>query len=474
MSVQIVFIAAPPQCVRGLLSTAQTSKAYEVGDRLSVRNTSNNTIYTYRCTVAGTSAVSAFAPNGVASYGWGTTTWVLITPSSWADAATHCYPDAVCYLDSCALTSQFMASIDGLFSTSVAMEGAIAVISVDVGTMRPTQGAPSNSGNGITLSDGVYGQLRGGTPTFFAAGATFHVRPKLGYSISPSRAGGIDLDVDLIGTVFQLSFLRGAKVRVSGATAAIGTLNAGGLGHAATFDATAVPGSVTLSPGNGRSEGMHQFGVHVEHNMVGTILPAPNYPVSGNFLDGVPAANVSDNNFTPTPYAWGSQACYVESPSVYRNGAAPAGDPNRSLNFAGGTVCDFATMQVSPWLYLHNTLTGSRTLTAHVLTNSPFDGDITDLDLWMEVFYPSSATTPAYSLATTENPDWGAPAAVGTPLPVDTATWTYAGVLAFPQLLKLQLTINIGRAGVIFLRFQKASFKLSRYLTYICPYPDVT
>lgn len=291
----------------------------------------------------------------------------------------------------------------------------------------------------------------------------------------------IDCEVDLPTTGNAVAWpnrMRGGIVRAPNASIlTLGAHEGWGypVGMAAKIEAPAASTVSLAGPAQKAflpSEMDRLFGVHITHNAGAAGLAAPSYASDQGWLNDPPIAHVSENAYTPALWARGMQSAVSRSLTTYRDGAAPASDDDQSLLWGGQQNLFYGALRVSPWFFIHNKLTGSRTLTFHFLTDSPYDKELSDLDIWLECFYPSSATTARYSLATTENSNWGCPAAVPTVLAADAATWTYADIF-FPTAWKLVLSFSPQRVGMLFVRVQAASVRIGRHVVYLCPYVDI-
>lgn len=470
MAALVHFVADPPQWVRFRpfgFANNQPSQAYQAGDRLS-EIVAAGTFTNYRCTTPGTANSSAFAPNGVSPFTWGASVWTAIgSAASWADAATLCRRDYINYIDCdhcVSITSLSTAGPSG--PSTVADKGALAYVFVDPGTMLPrtaTRAIPNPIGK---VFFGNLAQARG-----------FHNRSRLGYaSAAPpiTTVVGSESTVDAVGTVSSAVSVagdvgwRGVELTTTTTTALTAVVN----GVAVKINAQSAA-SVTGSAPRVQQEAARRFGVHVNHSMVGTVLGVYNTtPTSESALYAVPAAFISDNAFAQGAAQWGSLGALQRTTSVFRTGAAVAPDVNHSFQFGGLSNCGPATLRTSPFFLFHNTLTGARTLTLHLFTDSPWDNDLTNLDIWADVFYPSSATNPKYSLVTSENANWGVPAAVAAALATDAAAWTSSGVF-FPTAWKIAIALTPNRAGFIFVRFNVGSVKLARNLLFIDPFFEI-
>jgi hypothetical protein len=460
MSITPHFVADPPQWIKRRFFTYTDTYIWELNDVVGWLDGSGGVTadtLTYKCTTAGTGS-GVFNPASAATYTWGTSEWTKITSSSWANACPIGRKDLINYVDCNA--------------TKASSNRGAAIIYVEPSTMRPRVGRKIITPGGGSLqypSDGYHG------PTFFGPiGYThYHTRPRFGETVTVS-ATVID-GVDLTGDVPSVSSIdtenaRGLTLNITGSgTRSVTTT---GVAITQTITGGAVPSVAALSINLQDLE--RRFGVHVNHNEGSTIFGGMTgtYSYAGQYLYRSPDAFISDNSFTPpNPSMRGSLCTIQRTPATYRDGAAGS-DPVFSLLFGGMTNANYGSLWMSPFIYLHNTLTGSRTVTIHFLTDSPRETDINDTDIWFECFYPSSNTTPKYSLASNENANVGVPACTKTAVPTDAATWT-APTIYFTTAFKLNLTMTIQRAGILMLRVNVASMKLSRHVLYMCPYIDV-
>ena len=487
MAAPVHFVADPPQIARfRRIDSSATEQMtggtwqYEVGDRISAMHTTTGIVSNYRCTTAGLGGAGSFLPNGAASYTWGASVWTLIGSSSWGDAGTLVKVDCINYID--CNTEVCPTAMQSSFLPTGSRD-VIAFIYVN-----PATGMPSTGRRVFQMGGGFQS---GNAPVFFpllGTGRSFHSRARLGFvgGIPGAEITGqvpeiavIDAEGDAVSAAASFNqedignpAWRGVNIRFT-SVATRSTLYP--IGVATKLTVVAAPNPVASVPVPSYISALHRFGVHIEHNKVSTLLGSGIYsstPTSGLHTFNLPAAYISDNSFQQGAGMWGSVCGLARSEVVYRTGAAVTPDTDHSYQLGGLTQCTPATMRVTPFFLFQNTLTGARTLTLRFLTDSPFDNDITNLDIWADVFYPSSATNAQYSLATSENPNFGVPAATGTVLATDAAAWTYSGIF-FPSAWKITIALSPQRAGFLFIRFNVASLKLSRYLLFLDPFFEI-
>jgi hypothetical protein len=477
MTATVHFMADPPQGARfGSLGVDGPYTHYAqktdwlVGDRLSHVGSTFETS-TYRCTTGGTVTLGTlFNPAGASPYNWGASVWTKITADSWANAATKARHECLNYIDCNArLLTQFQIAPGYLD-----YYGPFALIFVEPSTMLPRTGRQYI----MPFSNDPESHI---APIFFGNmgmnGWSYHSRSRLNevpVNSFPSGTSQFEINaVDAVGTVnvggFDARSWRGCNITsVYAGSASVELL---GVANTFTFpNASAVTASATPYA---TVENYDIFGNHINHPGTSSILGVNvmgSAPSTGRLLYSHSLTNLSDNTYVQDrKNAWGSQAALVVVTNIYRDGAAFSGNSNHSLQFGGTKNAGPGGMRVSPFFFWHNTLTGARTLTIHFLTDSPSEGEISDIDIWPEVFYPSSATTPKYSLATGENANWGVPACTKAYWPTDTDTWTYSGIY-FPTAYKMTVTMTIQKAGMLFIRLNMAGRRLSHWNTYICPF----
>ena len=157
---------------------------------------------------------------------------------------------------------------------------------------------------------------------------------------------------------------------------------------------------------------------------------------------------------------------------TYRNGAAPTGNENGSLRWIGTGNAD-AGPWTSGYIYLFNSLTGARTLKVFFYTDSPYVGDITNKDVWVEVFHTNSSTGGYVLTDSSANSNWGIPNVVGTVWPAGSETWTTNQTGEF-QKFEIATSLTIGRAGLIAIRLRNVSNRLGLSKVFVDPYITVT
>lgn len=474
MAITPVFMADPPQFIRTGTSNTDDGVYCALGDRWSKQYT--GVTYTYKCTTPGTPDPGGwFNPGaGVTPFTYGTSVWTLVTPSSWANAATMPYKDSLHYVD-CNARFPFTWYTGG-YSDDLP---ARAVIYVEPSTMRPRNGwslptydpqynysDPSNDG-GTAAEHGT---------TFFGAfnATNYHGRRRFGdaRTVTNFFAANPRVDVTADFTTGDASQLGASSRGVQITTAASGAVGLPTQGVAVTLNApNASSVSVNLLSAVTEKENSHVFGVHTNHSVGGVLNPQFTPNGSTNLFRTAPAY-MSDNSNPPLRSVMGSSCALSTTSVTYRDGAATGGDEQFSFLTGGHKFASFGAMWLFPFIYLQNTLTGTRTITVHFLTDSPFDNDLTNMDIWLDVFYPSSNTTPKYSHASSEHANWGVPGVAGTALTADASTWT-APTIYFPTAFKISVTVTIQKAGMLLLRPVLAGRKISQYVLFMCPYVDV-
>lgn len=456
MTASVMFIADPPQSVRYNALVGPSGWVAVIGDRLSESYSSGQTT-TYECTTGG-ATVGGFSPVGANPYNWGSSVWTQITPTSWANAATILYGDMVNYIDA----NAHHVAPSRVFTPHL-LRAPIAVVFVDPATMLPTTGRiPYN----VTEEPVAHFGL--------PATGGYHCRPKFGYAPSgyPS-VPVVDGVIDSTLLVDSFRRMRGVTFNpVSTGTNSWTWRNDGGV--AINVNVPPNVSSITCQSflNTAGKENSEQFGIHLEHVLGSTVLPSPSYLTSQGLLWAQTLAYVSDNNFAATPWTRGMQSAISRADSTYRDGAASAPDTNHSYLFGGQGRTSPGALRVSPQFFIHNNLTGARTLKFRFLTDSPWENDITNADAWIEVFYPSSGANAKYSLITTEAANWGVPACSKSMLTVDSATWTY-NTIYYPTAWRIDLSFSPQRVGFILLRFVMASRKLGSAIVFLDPFVEI-
>lgn len=448
MSVTVRYVADPPQWKERGIGSAAWNTAYSLGDRLSISNSTYSSGATFECTTAGTSSGSTFNPTA-SPYAWGTSQWTLVTSDSWAKAATRMLLNAVNYVD-CDSTYP-----DMVFAASTTSP----VVFVEPTTMKPR--------NGRFVSGRETDRNR---MTFFgySFNSRFHSKRRFGDVIStPSNFFGPFIDFEGESANQSLTLSAGSRG---------GRVVRNAPGQSVTIYDGLSATRVDISAATGANIGFQHFGLHVEHSLGSDQLSGIGGQLTtrGDFLlTDPPNGYVSNNAYTSGFGILGSACSFGKNLQTYRDGAA-GGLEEFSLAFGGHKNASYGAMWMSPFLYHYNTLTGSRTVTLHFITDSPHNKSLTDADIWLDCFYPSSNTTAQYSLSTTENANWGAPACSKSVLSLDTGeTWT-APSIYYATKWKLSVTVSIQREGFLLLRLIVASKKISRNVTFVCPYIDVS
>lgn len=471
MAITPWFMADPPQYTRTKTLGVTDGVYCALGDRWGYRNL--DTVYTYKCTTAGAPGVS-WTPGGTSPYTFGSSVWTLVTPDSWANATICAQADKVIYID-CESMFPYM-EFDAMYYRSDPF--ARCIVSVEPTTMRPRNMRVSedrywNVATNLAPDSGFQPAI-----AFFGPvdDTNFHGRQRFGdpnpflrFKTSNPPTPRIDIRGTFTSPNFSwtnrdgsrgmnLTYLGGDSMAMPSTGVAI-TLNAPNL---SSISGSIIPSTV---------EDARRFGLHTNHGLSAVLAPSYKSVGARNLFQTM-SAYVSENSSPMTHYGEGSACTLAKRTTTYRDGAATGGDEAFSFQWAGNANASYGAMWMTPFIYLQNTLTGSRTITVHFVTDSPFTNDITNADVWIDCFYPSSNTTPKYSFVSSENSNWGAPACSKTQVPTDSATWT-TPTIYFPTSFKLQVTCTIQKAGMLLLRMCCASQKLSRYIVYMCPYIDI-
>lgn len=465
---QLIYVSAPPQYLRELTIWPAI---YQVGDRLPYAYGNGFGYGTYVdvwvCTQAGTltySAIPSLQFSSPYSAG-GTSIWAREPVTGWANSLPW-LPRATpnVYLGSPTGARRFgLIDADwvgpepyGNFSTTV----DYACVDVVTGTPRAGVYGPPND-----RSRAYYGDIASGVSTR-GGSRLLHANRKLG-----TMTYAIDCKATVPST----------------------RLPASGTGVKGVFTRISLPGNV--SPLNYAASGIGVYvdapdvppGTAITYNSAGLaftnfprVTPAP----EPNKAEVFSYTYVGTRNLYKTTQAYGGSSVKPDPPTLigghncvmqevthtYRTGAAPAGLPARSFRFMGVPNAG-SGMWTSGYIHVVTPLTGARTVTVKFLTNSPHRGSFLAKDIWMEIFYPEVSTGP-YILATTEDPNWGVPGIVSTPVPEAAVAWT-TGV---PDSWTFELTkaITIGRAGMIAIRILVASNKIGPWVTYVDPYVSIT
>jgi len=429
MSINVYFVAEPPQMAR-LGAVNKYSAQYEVGDRITI-----DSGLTWVCTGAGIGDTYYF--NGATT--WGTTTWVQQAATSWATAATGIQGGAavaVAYVDyRCA-------------PSTTSVPANTITIYVDPATMTPREslyaGGPYNVffGNPVKSTDNHDARpVLGGTGTYSGAsgGANVRYAPEdvawqvegFGIKYAPSSA---PTDLTLVGHGVS-AVLPAGNVTALAARAGllqdirtVGTYTTRTIGlNSSFYQRLYAPSAPT-----------------VDYNQVDTLATA------------VPDI----------------MSKFVPSLTNYRNGAAPPGQPSMAYQLYRAEYCSACMHWRTPLISRFNTLTGSRTIKVHVMTDSPCP--LNDADMWIEVFYPASATTALVGTGSTMNANFGASYWHYTKvaIPVDPASWTVTNVYGTTNYL-LSKTVTIAKAGMVKVRVICASSRINMNYVFVDPYFEI-
>jgi hypothetical protein len=450
MSVTVSYFADPPQYARLGRTYLYSTDTPQVGDKLYY--SSGITLYFYRCTTSGTPTPgSSFSPSGgPTTYNWGTSVWTRITALDSWDNAGYAYALAsgdVGYID-------YMSRAVDLAGTTV----CAAYVCVDRNTMLPRHALYSVGHN--TGGDSVL---------FFHYGTeseSYHGKTTFGFLATGTDLDkAVDSDYRSVGGYSGMNYSRGIRGAVSSANGIGGRSNSVAITVDNAYQYAATPSITTAAYDS-------CLGVHFNLNSPGqvftTSIAYTVHSVKATLFSGN-SGYVSENNYSqPFRRSYGMVSDLVTKTNVHRNGQAQ----DVSLVLSGLAVASPGAMHVSPFFYVQNTLTGTRTVTMHFLTDSPYELDLYDTDIFMDVFYPSSNTTSLYSMATSQNTNFGVPNCAKTQVTSDAATWTYSDIF-YPTAFKLSVTMSIQKGGVLMVRFNVASPKLTMHNLYVCPFIEV-
>jgi hypothetical protein len=133
------------------------------------------------------------------------------------------------------------------------------------------------------------------------------------------------------------------------------------------------------------------------------------------------------------------------STSIYRSGGAEIDATAFSWGMVSGTVCSEAAPLYTPWIYGSIASTGSKTFTLYVSQNGG-SGDLTDAEIWMEVEYLGTSSSPMYSLGSDQRSNSTNAFVSVTEAPdaqADDTTSSWTGITAtYKQVLAVTGTVN--------------------------------
>lgn len=476
-ALKIGYIAMSPQKLR---TGSDYPGTYEVGDRLASRPTYGGYSYSesadvWVCTTAGTMS-SYLSPNYSynSTYSSGTTVWTRQASTGWSTALPEPPPYSNPYF-----TAGAEANTRAFFYVDADYEltsggGYGIFVCVDRVTMLPRKGrAIIRVDTGLSYHADIFSEAGR------RSGSRIHnnTKPHTGssyngsYDIIRETRCTIPLKraLNSSGTYGFEAFGIASRIRIRGATA---LAYSGKQGVGLVMEAP----EVTTAPTDYRVK---------DGSMVFTKLPnvAASYDVSRVITVNSSAIATRDlyrgsatyggTSAKPDPPRYNlGQNCKLEWVThTYRNGAAPTGSENGSLRWVGTGNANSAPW-TSGYIYLFNSLTGARTLKVFFYTDSLYVGDITNKDMWVEVFYPNAAAS-GYVMADTANANWGIPNVVGTVIPASAETWTTNQTGTF-QKLEIAVALTIGRAGMIAVRLRNLSNRVGLSKIFVDPYMTVT
>lgn len=157
----------------------------------------------------------------------------------------------------------------------------------------------------------------------------------------------------------------------------------------------------------------------------------------------------------------------VSETGIYRNSGASDGTTNLSWKMVSTSNCneDLATLESFEIAFWNETLT-SQTLTVHFV----FDGatDLDDDEIWMDVSYPGSSTSPLASTATCHRAS-----PVATPSTHATSTETWTGTSGFTNENKQKLAVSFTAANPGWVYARVVLGKASQTI-YVCPKAELS
>lgn len=428
MSINVYFVAEPPQMAR-LGAVNKLSAPYEVGDRITV-----DSGLTWVCTGAGIGDTYYF--NGVTT--WGTSTWAQQAAASWATAATGIQGG----------TAVAIAYVDYRCVPNTTVPANTVTIYVDPATMTPREsmfaGGPRNVffGNPVKSYDNHDARpVLGGTGLASAASGGVNVR------YAPEdvawEVNGFGIDYAPLNAQTYLTLV--------------------GHGIGAVLPAGNV---TTMAYRAGLMQDVRTAGTYTTRTIG---ITSAQYQRLYSASQPVVEYNQTDTLATAVPDIMSK---FVPSLTNYRNGAAPPGQPNMAYQLYRAEYCSACMHWRTPMISRYNSLTGSRTIKVHVMTDSPCP--LNDADMWIEVFYPASATTALVGTGSTMNANFGASYWHYTKvaIPIDPAAWTVTNVYGTTNYL-LSKTVTISKAGLVRVRVICASSRINMNYVFVDPYFEI-
>lgn len=415
-----LFITTPPQYNREEKLSA-SNVTYEVGDRI------NFGANLYVCSTAGLADSALYYQKftGAATVTWGTSVWTLTASTSFATAGIY-FPTAT-------QAPNVVVYVDFLTKHRIGAHAEVTCVFVHPETMEPH---PPSIPGVIDSDTGMY-------KTFY--GTIAHC----GYNAK--------------ATLNSRTLSTGIKIgaRASGVSVPAGTYPLVGCDISGD---TQVVGSIGISDrGNvfrlGGGTGVATMEAPLNHIGNGAL----------SSTSTVPYASV-DSTIYGAPTITGA----VSDTANYRDGAAPAGGVPFAYRITDDTYGGIGRKQRTGRLSVQNRLTGARTVTVHLLTDSPYAGDdIWNTHLWMDVWY-LGGTNGAMTYATTEDANIGLESATQTLVATDTATWTRNTTL-YPTVtaLKLTKTVTITEPGQLHISIGYWSHRCKVFTIFFCPFFEV-
>lgn len=467
MSIIIHYVANPPQYARDRVTNKMNNYNYQVGDRITHCFNTFTNWYPWRtwvCTVAGNSGFNGFSPtsDSATTVAYGESSWALTDSKlGWSTAATF----AVNYEGP---SNQILNYIDhkyhGIHEQDLNrfVNNVTTNVWVDPDTMRPM-----NALRYQTIGGGYGNNVETWTHQhFFGHGnGGYYNRPGL---LTPSGSDSSNSCVDS-RTIVDSSGLYlydswGVDVTMNSDTAQITPVTGAGI-------------TIKKGPGVTTYTNLVSAAFATYSEADATSAQTISVSTASSHLASTPGATRYWQRGTSTPWkaAHAGHLCsFVETYNCWRN-AFQSWETPHSLQLAWSTSLppDAAWMVVSPSITVCNDLTGARTVTVRFMTDCPHE--ITNNDIWVDVFYNSSATTQAYVNATSMDANYGAPWAQGTPYTKESnSTWTVSTGVFYPQVIAMTVPITIARASPLIVRVVCASIKFNGSIVYVDPNVEVT
>ena len=472
-ALKICYIAAPPQLGR---TGSLYPGTYEVGDRLTCHNlygsTYSDTADVWVCTTPGTLSnyISPNYPNQ-ATYSNGTAVFTRQASTGWSTALPEApYNSSIYFTGGSNPGTWLFCYVDADY----ALGGYGMSVCVDRTTMLPRSGRAFGGTNGPLYYGDVFSK------DGRRSGSRLANRNVTSNQVSWSSSSDIfqettcTLPAGRAPTYYTDFKGKAARVRVRGVTApSLGSY--GGSGFVMEFPEATSPQIYSAQYAYAVADGSMAFtkmpNLSPTYDTARVITVPTSAIATRDLYRAAPTFGGTTAKPDPPRYSIG-QNCKLEWVThTYRNGAAPTGSETGCLRWVGTGNANTAPW-TSGYIYLFNSLTGARTLKVFFYTDSLYVGDITNKDVWVEVFHNNAATS-GYVMTSSENANWGIPNVVGTVWPAGSETWTTTQTGTFTTF-EIAVSLTIGRAGLIAVRLRNLSNRLGPYKVFVDPYMTVT